>query len=143
MHAYAMHTLVKPISDLIREHAQDNYLRPARRRGEATVAINAGTVHKALALHNRVPAVCQALKSKKFLDANHLKLVSETGPQSGQSTTVTYTYEFVEGQGSGAAKYDPWRQLRGALKDIFAELGGGEAFLRAERQRFYSQKDSK
>ena len=27
---------------------------------------------------------------------------------------------------------DSWNRLRGILKDIFAELGGGEAYLHAE-----------
>lgn len=29
-----------------------------------------------------------------------------------------------------------WLQLRGALKDVYAELGGGEAYLRKEREEF-------
>ncbi|MFZ0586005.1 MAG: hypothetical protein WBL97_20960 [Candidatus Sulfotelmatobacter sp.] len=29
-----------------------------------------------------------------------------------------------------------WRRLRGALKDVYAEYGGGEAYLRKERQEF-------
>ena len=29
-----------------------------------------------------------------------------------------------------------WFRLRGCMKDIFAELGGGEAFLRQEREEF-------
>jgi hypothetical protein len=33
--------------------------------------------------------------------------------------------------------------LRGALKDVFAELGGGEAYLRAERTNFYGPEGSK
>jgi hypothetical protein len=44
------------VSDLVRQHVRDVYLRPARRRGERTFAINVGTVHKSLALSNRVPA---------------------------------------------------------------------------------------
>ena len=35
---------------------------------------------------------------------------------------------------------DPWNRLRGILKDVFAELGGGEAYLRAERNNFQSVK---
>jgi len=31
---------------------------------------------------------------------------------------------------------DSWNRLRGILKDVFAELGGGEAYLRAERNGF-------
>ena len=29
-----------------------------------------------------------------------------------------------------------WLRLRGCMKDIFAELDGGEAFLRQEREEF-------
>ena len=28
----------------------------------------------------------------------------------------------------------PWTRLRGALKDVYAEMGGGEEYLRAERE---------
>ena len=65
------------------------------------------------------------------------------------STTVTYTYEFVDGEdlggssassGSGGSspqsRQEAWERLRGALKDVFAEYGGGEAYLRAERASF-------
>jgi hypothetical protein len=31
--------------------------------------------------------------------------------------------------------------LRGALKGVFAELGGGEAYLRDERKNFYPTKE--
>ena len=43
-----------------------------------------------------------------------------------------------------ALSYDPrmFRKLRGALKDVFAELGGGEAYLRAERDTFYTANSS-
>jgi len=33
-----------------------------------------------------------------------------------------------------------WAQLRGSAKDIFPELGGGEAYLRGERSNFYLSK---
>lgn len=39
-----------------------------------------------------------------------------------------------------AEKEDAWRKLRGTWKDIFAELGGGEAYLRGERSNFYLSK---
>jgi hypothetical protein len=42
-----------------------------------------------------------------------------------------------------APKEDPWTRLRGALKDVFAELGGGEQYLRAEREHFYLSRQSK
>jgi hypothetical protein len=118
------------------------YVRPTQHRGARTVSINVGEVHRAVALRNRIPLVCQALESAKFLQANDLKLVSKTGPPSGQSTTVTYTYEFID-KGPSAPKEDPWVRLRGALKNVFAELGGGEDYVRAEREKFYGSRQSK
>jgi hypothetical protein len=87
--------------------------------------------------------VCSALKSREFLQHNNLKIIQKKGPKSGQSTTVTYTYEFVEAKHSLAQEQDPWIRLRGALKHVFDELGGGESYLRAERDTFYASKESK
>jgi hypothetical protein len=123
-------------SDLVRGHASQRYLAAARRRGDKTVSINVGAVHKALALNNRVPLVCAALASRKFLTENHLRLISKTGPPSGQSTTVTFTYEIVADKEKSAEGLDAFLALRGIGKEIFASLGGGEAFLRRERAEF-------
>jgi hypothetical protein len=139
-------TALTPASDLIRQHAVEVYLTVARRHSEGTVSINVGAVHKALGLSNRVPLVCAALASKKFLAENRLRLISKTGPPSGLSTTVTYTYEFVEAKHSPSALQnnpDAWAKLRGALKDVFAESGGGEAYLRAERSAFRAERNHK
>jgi hypothetical protein len=131
-------------SELIRRYGADEYVSAARRRGDKAFSINAGAVHRALGLNNLVPSVCNALGSRKFLTDNHLRLISRTGPPSGKSTTVTYTYEFIdtpkEGDG-GSERQDAWNRLRGALKDVFAELGGGENYLRKEREQFYGPGD--
>jgi hypothetical protein len=132
----------KSVSDSVRQYATDVYVRPTQRRGARTLSINVGEVHRAVALRNRVPLVCQALESDKFLRSNQLKLIAKTGPPSGQSTTVTYTYEFVDTRPS-SPEQDPWMRLRGALGDVFAELGGGEQYLRAEREGFYGSRQSK
>src|SRR5579863_1824215 len=141
MHAYARIACMrknsapetKPDSDAVRRHAYEKYIASARRRKEKTVAINVGEVHRALALNNRVPLVCAALGSKKFLTEHGLRIVSKTGPPSGQSTTVTFTYEIVEKKQDHTQldRQAAWNRLRGALKDVFAEYGGGEAYLRA------------
>jgi hypothetical protein len=124
-------------SDLVREQARHTYVQAALREGVERFSINVGDVHRDSKLRNRVPLVCMALKSKKFLEANGLRLVSESGPPSGLSTTVTYTYEFI-GRASPEAD-DPWARLRGTLKDIYAETGGGENYLRKEREHFYDR----
>lgn len=43
-------------------------------------------------------------------------------------------------QDSGQAKLrqEAWLRLRGALRDVYAEYGGGEAYLRQERANFYA-----
>lgn len=127
-------------SDAIRRHAYVKYISAARRRKQKTIAINAGEVHRALALNNRVPLVCAALGSKKFLTEHGLRLLSKTGPPSGQSTTVTFTYEIVdkEQDNSQLDRQEAWNRLRGSMKDVFADLGGGENYLRNERANFYA-----
>jgi hypothetical protein len=129
-------SLAPPDSDAIRRHAYEKYISAARRRREKTVAINVGEVHRALALNNRVPLVCAALGSKKFLTEHGLRILAKTGPPSGQSTTVTFTYEVVEEKQETASGLDAFLALRGIGKEIFASLGGGEAFLRQERTEF-------
>jgi hypothetical protein len=34
------------------------------------------------------------------------------------------------------SRQEAWLRLRGAMKDIFAEYGGGEAYLRQEQEDF-------
>jgi len=150
-----MTVVVSSTTDRVREQASRRYVEAARRQGLGRFSINVGEVQKEAKLRNRVALVCNALKSNKFLQANRLRLVSESGPPSGMSTTVTYTYEFVDGEnsagpsapnGSGGAPQSreaAWQKLRGALKDVFAEYGGGEAYLRAERASFRDSDERK
>src|ERR1700676_398089 len=125
MHAYARIACMKNSapetnadSDAIRRHAYEKYISTARRRREKTVAINAGEVHRALALNNRVPLVCAALGSKKFLTEHGLRILSKTGPPSGQSTPVTFTYEIGDKRRDNAQldRQEAWDRLRGSMK---------------------------
>jgi hypothetical protein len=129
-------------ADKIRIHGRERYVVPARVQNAERFSIRAGDVVRDLQMSGRTPAVCSALKSREFLQRNNLQLVERTGPPSGQSTTVTYTYEFID-QKSPSPKEDPWTSLRGALKDAFAELGGGEAYLKKERDSFYGSRQTK
>ena len=130
-------------ADRIRRHGRERYVLSARNRGDKRFSIHVGDVVRALGLIDRVPAVCSALKTGKFLKENNLRVVETIAPKSGQSTTVVYTYEFLDTKSSPAGQGDAWTRLRGAFKDIFAELGGGEAYLRAERSNFYAPEKSK
>jgi len=91
-------------------------------------------------MNRAVPAVCSALKTSEFRQSNDLRLVDTSGPRSGQSTTVIYTYEFADDQQPSPTE-DSWSRLRGALKDVFSEHGGGESYLRAERSNFHPTKE--
>jgi hypothetical protein len=129
-------TASKSISNAVRKHVSEVYLKPAIRKGERIFTVNAGAVHKALALDNRVPLVCQALKSEKLLEENQLRIVSRTGPRSGQSTTVTVTYEVLASKADQSASPNPLLGLRGIAKELFGQLGGAENFIRSERDKF-------
>jgi hypothetical protein len=130
-------------ADEVREYARREYIEPARKRGESTVRIVAGDVQRAVKLSNRAALVCQALKSHKFLKENHLVLEKWEGPPSGVSTTVKAVYR-LEGEPEQAAKSpDPtgFLKFRGIAKDLFESLGGGEAFIRSEREAWGSGED--
>src|SRR5689334_22040965 len=87
-----------PIShaDRVREYARRHYIEPAKVRRQSTVRIVVGAIHKGVGLNNRVPLVCQALKSHKFLRENHLVLEKMEGPPAGISTTVAFTYRLQD-----------------------------------------------
>jgi len=121
----------------IRDYTATTYVVPARQQGSRRFSIRVGDVVRELKLYRSVANVCSALKTEEFLQRNHLKLVDATGPKSGLSTTVVFTYEFIDTELPSDPSSDAWSRLRGALKEVFAELGGGEAYLRAERSNFY------
>jgi len=66
------------------------------------------------------------------------RIVYKKGPPSGQSTTVTFTYEIVRAEPQKRTPDEAWQSLRGIAKDIFASFGGGEAYLKQERANFYA-----
>lgn len=123
-------------SDQVIQYVQRLYIEPAKKRGDAEVSVKAGDVHKALHWSNRVPSVCQALSSKRFLEQNQLALIEKQGPPSGLSTTTVFTYRLNAGANASkpARKASLLLSLRGRGKEVFRKLGGGEAFLRDERR---------
>ena len=81
------------LADKIRQYALEHYVEPARTARKNTFTIRAGDVSRNMSLHNRVPAVCGALSSQKFLDMGDLQLMERSGPW--QSTTTTFRYGLV------------------------------------------------
>ena len=95
-------------------------------------------------MSNRIAHVCTALKTSKFLEPNGLRLLETSGPPSGTSTTVTYTYEFLD-NAVGAAPpsaqvsssiFEKLLQMEGILKDVYKEIGGAEKAIQEERQGY-------
>ena len=123
-------------SEDVREYVERRYIDDSRKKGVKRFTVNAGEVHRGLGLQNRVPLVCTALQSQKFLDRHGLKLVEKSGPASGLSTKLNLTFEFSDEQPRPVGLLDAFLSLRGIARDTFASLGGGENFLRREREQF-------
>lgn len=134
---------MKPTEETTR-HAIKAYVQPARERGDETVRIRVGNLQKELGWTGRTPSVFSTLKSQPFQKEAGLELIEKRGgpPSGGPSTTVEFVYRIVRPDeqnqisnpqtkpvpdGSGL------KPLFGILADTFGKLGGGEAFLKAER----------
>ena len=59
------------------------------------------------------------------------------------STTVTFTYRILDSAQQPAMQPEEWpfKNLRGVAKEVFRSLGGGDAFLRKEREGFHEPGD--
>ena len=133
----SFHQMPESATVRVREWVRNHIVQPAKARGDRMVSVTAGEVHHELGLKNRVPVVCQALRSKRFLEANQLVLKDVTGPPSGLSTTVKFTYEIVSSDTDEVpTKRQPLWDLLGIAKAVFEELGGGENFIKNERAKF-------
>jgi hypothetical protein len=136
--------MMKVTSEQIREHVRKRYVDPARHAGKKQFSLRCGTVEKELGMSNRTNHVCSALKSRKFLEANGLRLVEASGPPSGVGITVEYTFEFQESAPMHEPKqtaiapsiYGKLRQMEGMLTDVYRELGGAEKAIREEREGY-------
>jgi len=134
----------KITADQIREHVRVHYVEPARLSHQERFSIRCGTVEKELGMSNRINHICAALKTPKFFEPNGLLLIDTSGPPSGMSTTVVYTYEFrdfasnttMSKASDSASIYAKLRQMEGILKDVYKELGGSERAIREEREGY-------
>lgn len=132
---------MKP-TEQTKRHVISTYVEPARQRGEKTVQVRVGNVQKELGWTNRTPSVFSTLSSKEFQQEAGVELIERTGgpPSGGPSTTWKFIYQ-VQGESSDgaqpkrmAAKRNGLRDLYGLCAETFKALGGGEEFLRRERE---------
>ncbi len=127
-----------------KKHVIAKYVVPARSSGQDKIQVRVGNVMKELGWTNRTPSVFSTLKSAAFQREAGLELLEKRGgPASGgPSTTVEFVYRVLHpGKGGPISAASPaqvpngsgLKALYGILADTFRELGGGEAFLKAER----------
>ena len=128
-------------TDLTKKHVIDSYVQPARSNGKKTVRVRVGNVLKELSWTNRTPSVYSTLNSAEFQKEAGVQLIEKVGgPVSGgPSTTVQFVFKVLDEPSNTAKAPKPipngagLEKLYGILAKEFAELGGGEAFLKAER----------
>lgn len=132
------------LTDQTKQHVIATYVKPARLKGESLIQVRVGTVQKELGWTNRTPSVFSTLSTKEFQREAGLELVEKRNgpPSGGPSTTVEFLYRILDSPDAmqaHRAKSTPiqngsgLRALYGRLAETFRELGGGEAFLKAER----------
>lgn len=85
----------KTQADKLREFCNITYIIPARKRNEKTIIIRAGDVRNALNIHDRMPAICNALRGKKFEELAHVRLIDKKTPPSGAGMNSYFTFEIL------------------------------------------------
>ncbi len=132
---------MKP-TEQTKKHVISTYVEPARQKGEKTIQVRVGNVQKELGWTNRTPSVFSTLSSKEFQQEAGLELIEKIGgpPSGGPSTTWRFLYQVLgkSGHDAPAGKMVPkrngLRDLYGLCAETFKALGGGEEFLRRERE---------
>jgi 5-methylcytosine-specific restriction protein B len=77
-------------SDDTRRYVRQNYIEPARARGDLEVSVRAGDVHDAMGYTNRYPLVVSALGALKFRSYARVELAGIDGPLNGPNTVLTF-----------------------------------------------------
>ncbi len=129
------------LHDEIREIAKLKFVSPAQRASKGTFQIAVKSLMReaeaaGVSTAGRVPAFCNSIRTRDFLDGNGVDIVGIDGPQSGLGTKVVVHYRFrsVDNGTDGLARLegDPLMRLRGVLKGAMRE--GAAAFLRELRR---------
>ncbi|HTJ30565.1 MAG TPA: hypothetical protein VL346_08700 [Acidobacteriaceae bacterium] len=151
--------MAKGSSEIVRDVAYGKYVRPAIQKGKIAFSISVKDLMQELRPagfpSNNYPQICSSIQGKKFVEANRLRIVRTEGPPSGQSSTVVVHYERLPedsgptgnapdlgdgasgNSGSAVAMETPAEKatrivnsMRGLLKDVIAEFGGPEGYIR-------------
>lgn len=125
-----------------KKHVISTYVKPARQKGEKTIQVRVGNVQKELGWTNRTPSVFSTLSSKDFQQEAGVELIEKRGgpPSGGPSTTVHFVYRVLDENAQAASQVKTisggagLKALYGLCAETFKALGGGEEFLRRERE---------
>ena len=88
------------LADRIRLHVITRHIAPARNAGEAAVRVTAGDVHREMNLQDRMPAVCEALDARMFLDMAGVAMEERSGPP--QDAEATFQFRIAGPAGAPA-----------------------------------------
>ena len=132
---------MKP-TEQTKRHLISTYVNPARLKGEKTIQVRVGNVKRELGWTNRTPSVFSTLLSKDFQQEAGLELIEKSGgpPSGGPSTTWQFVFRLLDNREMSAAPAQAppdgsgLMALYGLCAETFKALGGGEAFLRRERE---------
>lgn len=78
------------VADDIRQFCIEQYVEPARKRGDYVVAIRSGDVHDRMDLSQRMPAVCGALGADKFELLVPVRRITIDGPLKGANAIFVF-----------------------------------------------------
>jgi hypothetical protein len=129
-------------TEVARKYVIEKYVRPALERGDKTIEVRIGNVLKELGWSNRTPSVFSTLSSRQFQEEAGVELIEKRDgpPSGGPSTTWRFIYRIIGSPANGATGKDPvlpngagLMNLAGICAGVFRKLGGGEAFLKSER----------
>jgi hypothetical protein len=132
---------MKP-TEQTKKHVISAYVEPARKKGEKTIQVRVGNIQKELGWTNRTPSVFSTLSSREFQQEAGVALIEKIGgpPSGGPSTTVQFVYRVLDSSQmpqsaeQHSANGSALLGLYGICSDTFKALGGGEEFLRRERE---------
>ncbi|MBC8449265.1 MAG: peroxide stress protein YaaA [Chloroflexi bacterium] len=78
--------------DQIRSYVVEEFIEPARGRGEKTVVVRASEIAHKMGLTGRYPNICGALDADVFAPYARVRLLKRKGP--AQSSSVTWTFQL-------------------------------------------------
>ena len=82
-------------ADKIRKYITDQLVEPARGRGETSIEIMSGDVHKSMGLKNALPAVCSVLEGAALAQLANMTLVERHSPIGSDKPSSTIRYRFA------------------------------------------------